>query len=160
MVLANTAFAHGGAYGGSMGFGFVFLNFVGHVLFLLLIFWLIKNFVFAMRGESGSGWGPSSGSWASSKWKARHQDGQNAQGMTQPKVDTATTTARQRLADGEITPEEFGVIQQGLSSQVTQANASNDSALETARMRFAKSEITAEEFEAVKKALLGTSDQV
>lgn len=163
MVFANTAFAHGAGGAGSMGFGFMFLNFIGHVLFLLLIFWVIKNFVFNMRGETVGNWGPP-GNWRSRKeaWKARHQNSQDSSdNQATPKTDAAMTTARQRLADGEIQPYEFELIQQGLGTkQANQADFPNDSAIDTARMRFAKSELTAEEFEAVKKALQGTPDQV
>jgi len=159
MVLANTALAHG-AYGGH-AFGLVFLNFVGNVLFLLMIFWLIKAFVYAVRSDSMRK--GSSSKWKSRKeaWNARYNEEQSTEaGQSSIKHDSAMTTARQRLADGEINPEEFEVIKQGLTSnQGSSTNNANDSAIDTARMRFAKSEITADEYEAVKKALLDTSQQ-
>ena len=61
--------------------------------------------------------------------------------------------ARDRLASGEVTPEQYEAIKRGLSS--TEAPYGRpDGALAKARARFARGEISLEEFEAVKRALL------
>ncbi len=163
MVLAH------GMQGAGMGFGFGFLNLVGNLLFLFLIFWLIKNLVFSWRnGDFGGGsWGPGLGGSGGpggpgsnrkqrkEAWKARQQESANAA----PQADDALAVARQRVAEGEIQPEEFEVIKQGLSNDHVNQDGwsarAHDSALDTARMRFAKGEISLEEFEAVKKTLMG-----
>ena len=66
--------------------------------------------------------------------------------------------ARERLANSELSPEEFVTLKEGLRMSAPHGEATpyrRDSALTTARMRFAQGEISREEFEAVKKALMG-----
>ena len=129
--------------GHGFGFGLGFLNFLGSLLFILLIIWGIKMLV---RGRWPGPWGEGRGrnGW---RW-----DGPHAYGAERP--DEAMTTARERLAKGEFSAEDFETIKKGLGSS-SDAETRHDSAVRLARLRFAKGELTLDEFEAVKKALLG-----
>jgi putative membrane protein len=151
------------------GFGFGFLNFIGTILFFILMFALLRGlfrgwgYANGMRGPWGhrhSGWGRG-GPWRA--WM-------NGFGR-----DEAMETARERLARSEITPEQFDAIKKGLETrQNTEWDERHDSrgewgradwsrgwrgmmgrdeALEIARMRFARGEISAEEFEMIKRSL-------
>jgi uncharacterized membrane protein len=120
-----------------MGFGFGFLNFIGTVLFIILLVWAM----FLVRGGRGAPWRSSAA----------------------PYEDEALRTARERFASGEISAEELERLRQGLRAGETRESGhpmriwfeGRGSALELARMRFAKGEVTLEEFEAIRKGLAG-----
>jgi uncharacterized membrane protein len=131
------AFAHGIGF----GFGLGFLNFLGTVLFFILLVWALKLF---FRGERG--WSPPG---RCRRWE--HGEG-----------DEAMKAARERLARGGITADEFEAIKKGLGSDAPQESPPfeawfrrRDGALNIARLRLARGEITPDEFEAVKRALQG-----
>lgn len=134
------AYAFGMGHG--FGFGLGFLNFIGTLLFILLIIWGVKMFLRTRRSGPWSEWRGNAG-W---RW-----DGPQAHGAGHP--DEAMSTARERLAKGELSAEEFETIKQGLGAS-SDAETRHDSALRLARLRFAKGELTPDEFAAVKKALL------
>lgn len=119
-----------------MGFGFGFLNFIGTILFIILIVWVIKSVV--------------RGGWRSGGWERRSaQD------------DQALNAARERFARSEISAEEYESLRQGLRKDEERGQGRSfggwfdgrDSALELARMRFARGEIDLEEFERIRKGL-------
>lgn len=134
---------HAFGWGHGMGFGFGFLNFIGTLLFIGLVILAVKVALrgpWAGGGGQGAPWRGGRGWWEGTE---RHPD------------DDAVATARGRLAAGEITPEEFGVIERGLGTAGPDGPSRWDDAVRLARLRFAKGEITLEEFEAIRKALLG-----
>ena len=138
------ALAYG--YGAHAGFGFAFLNFFGTVLFFIFMLFVIKMM---FKGMKYSGRGSWSVPWRESS-RAWIDDGPKAHN------DEAIQVARTRLANSEISPEEFDVIKQGLKDSDTSYSKSpyqHDDALKTARLRFAKGELTLEEYETVLKAL-------
>lgn len=122
-------------YGG-WGFGLAFLNFLGLLLFFVLLFWAFRFFVWGRPDWRRSPWRPMRGPLAG---------------------DEALEAARERFAQGEVSREEYGRIKAGLEKEQASDNWKTfwhrDSALEVARLRFAKGEITLEEFEAIKKGL-------
>jgi uncharacterized membrane protein len=131
------AFAHGMGF----GFGLGFLNFLGTVLFFVLLVWALKLF---FRGERG--WTP----------PGRYRRWERGEG------DEAMKAARERLAQGEISANEFEAIKKGLRSDAPQEGPPfeawfkrRDGALDSVRLRLARGEITIDEFEAVKRALQG-----
>ena len=121
------------------GFGFGFFNFLGTLLFIILIVWVIKFFV---RGGRG---GPP---WAGRSYRWRDQGN-----------DDALRTARERFAQGEITREQYDELRGGLERNGDSHGGpgrwfgSGDSAMELARMRFARGELTREEFDTIRKGL-------
>jgi uncharacterized membrane protein len=143
-----------------VGFGFGFLNFIGTILFFVLLFALLRMF---LRGARYSGMGR--GGWGGPWMGGRHGWGRHGWGGMMGGWngrDDALETARERLAKSEITPEQFEAIKKGLETRRQRdedqswrgwMGGSKDDALETARMRFARGEISAEEFEMIKKAL-------
>jgi uncharacterized membrane protein len=164
MVLAG---GFNGMHG--MGFGLGFLNLIGTILFFAFIFMAIKFFVKGRHYTHGHGdWG----SWGPGSWKqgppwmhGREGQGKERQGKegfhlwqnddSRPGSDEAIDVARERLAQSEISPEQFETIKQGLKVDMSDPSAERfDKAVHLARLRFAKGDISAEEFEAVKKTLL------
>jgi uncharacterized membrane protein len=166
---------HAGGFYGMHGFGFGlgFLNLLGTILFFVFIFMLIKFFVKGARyagyrnwqgrgdwgGRSPRDWKNSAGKngdwktkapWMSEKFWAEGREN------SRPDVDDeAMNVARERVAQGEITPEQFETIKQGLKVDMSDSPLGrHDKAVHLARLRFAKGEIGLEEFEAVKKTLL------
>ncbi len=139
------AFAHG--FGPGFGFGLGFLNFIGTLLFFVVLFWFVSNFFRRWRYPGALGWGGRVRSY-------RHRRGGG-------EADGAVATARERFAQGEISAEEFAEIKRGLSADAKEADSPSepawfwgrDRAVDTARLRFAKGELSAEEFAAVKRAL-------
>lgn len=126
-----------------------FFNFLGTILFIILLVWAFKTFV---RGGRYYRRGGRRGPW---NWHEGHRASANEHG-------DALGTARERFARGDITAEQFETIKQGLTADEGHgATASDwlpwnrDEALETARLRFARSEISAEEFATLKKVLQG-----
>jgi uncharacterized membrane protein len=137
---------HAGGFYGMHGAGFGFFNPLGFILFLVVIVLLVRFFVKSGRYGAWQGNGMR-GDWnRSAPWvQARETNEVN---------DEALSVARERLAKGEINPEQFETIKGGLKVDVSNAPLGrHDTALQVARERFAKSEITLEEFEAVKKIL-------
>jgi uncharacterized membrane protein len=129
------------AHGMGLGFGLGFLNFLGTVLFFILLIWALKLF---FRGERG--WSP----------RGRYRHWERGEG------DEAIMAARERLAHGEITADEFEAIKGGLRSNAPQEDHPSeawfrrrDGALGIARLRLARGEITLDEFEALRRALQG-----
>lgn len=148
------------AYGmGHAGFGLGFLNFLGTVLFILAVIWLIR---FAARGWRFSNGGPRS--WRHGPpWTRHSHRGSGGED------DDALRTARERLAKGEIDAEQYETIRQGLETDGAKASSDdpremwrawmdkgrNDPALGIARERFARGEIDRATFESIRDALTG-----
>jgi uncharacterized membrane protein len=161
----------GGFYGmHGFGFGLGFLNLIGTILFFAFIFMLIKFFVKGARYAGHRNW-HGRGEWGKRDWKRddwKSGDWRNrapwmsekfwAEGKegSRPDVDDeAMNVARERVAQGEITPEQFETIKNGLKVDMSDSPLGrHDRAVHLARLRFAKGEVTLEEFEAVKKTLL------
>lgn len=130
------------AYGGHAAFGLGFLNLLGTILFFVFLVFAFKMFFRGMR-YSGAKNGFGSWNWQGPSNGHRHHE------------DEAMKVARERLAQSEISPEEFETLKSGLRASAPQEPGyRRDSALATARMRFAQGELSQEEFDAVKKALL------
>jgi putative membrane protein len=128
------------AYAYGFGCGFGFFHFFGTLLFFVFLFFVIKFF---LRG--GCGWG----------WRRGYHRWSRVEAS-----DEALRTARERLAKGQLSAEEFARVSAGLRADTAPRDTQpfeswfgHDSALSIARMRYAKGEITAEEFEAIKRAL-------
>lgn len=172
MVLA------GGFHGmHGLGFGLGFLNFIGTILFFFFIFMVIKFFIRGSRYAGHRGW-HGRGDWSKSDWKRgdgntggwnrgapwmREEFWQQRKEGFRPggrdwnsdSDDEAMSVARERLAQGEINPEQFETIKGGLKVDMSDSSGGRfDKAVHLARLRFAKGEITSDEFEAVKKTLL------
>ncbi|MEZ4608468.1 MAG: SHOCT domain-containing protein [Deinococcales bacterium] len=144
------AMAHAYGYG---GFGLGFLNFLGTIIFFILIFKLIQMFAYKWRSSSpdGSSWSYGRGCHSHSRHhrydKYRHwRDGTESSTA----VDDALMVARERLAKGELDAATFESTKETLK---VEAGTTFDKAMNIARLRFAKGEISREEFEAVKKTL-------
>jgi uncharacterized membrane protein len=152
-----------------LGFGLGFLNLIGTILFFAFIFMVIKFFIKGGRyaayrnwsGHEGHGrseW--SRGDWGRGGWNRgapwmQGKEGQGKEGFRPEADDEAMSVARERLAQGEINPEQFETIKGGLKVDMSDAPMGrHDKAVHLARLRFAKGEITVEEFAAVKKTLL------
>lgn len=170
MVEAGGFYGMHGMHG--FGFGLGFLNFVGTILFFIFIFMLVKFFVKGARyagyrnwqgrgdwnrGDWGKrGWSPrgnwkNKAPWMNEKFWMDDKEGAHSHSDSD---DEAMNVARERLAQGEITPEQFETVKQGLKVDMSDSPLGrHDRAVHLARLRFAKGEITLEEFEAVKKAL-------
>jgi uncharacterized membrane protein len=134
----------GGFYGMHGAAGFGFFNPLGIILFLVVIVLLIRFFVKSRRYAA---WQGAKGDWnRSAPWVQARE--------VSEVTDKALSVARERLAKGDINPEQFKTIKQGLRVDVSNAPLGrHDTALQVARARFARGEITLEEFEAVKKTL-------
>lgn len=131
----------------SFGFGLGFLNFLGTVLFFIVLVWAIK---FLVRGGYGG--------WHGGRYGRRRGCGRRASYRTQ---DDALQAARERLAQGQLSTEEFERIKRELSDDELQGAPSpleswfreQDEALTVARLRLARGELSLEEFETLKRAL-------
>jgi putative membrane protein len=159
------AFGHGL----HMGFGLGFLNLLGTVLFFMFFLMALKFFFRLRHSGNESDWvGPDWRRKAYQRYRSWAQDseGLDRNGHKRHRVpdeqvwshinDEAMQVARERLANGELSPEAFETIKQGLLGSETSEAARDyrlDSALSICRLRFAKGELSLEEFEAVKKAL-------
>ena len=145
------AYSYGAAH---IGFGLGFLNLLGMVLFFGLVLVSLKMLFRRARYSSG---GQSAGDDCSAGWGSKHKELYNRR-FRGNSADEAMTTARERLANSELSTDEFEVIKEGLKASTYSDPETwqrvNDEAMKTARMRFAKGELTLEEFEAVVKALL------
>lgn len=148
------AFAYGFGHGAGFGFGLGFLNLIGTVLFFIFLVFLVKTIV---RGGWRGGRGPRGGGpeWGGGWWGGppRRWSGSDESRGDGWRADEALRTARERLAGGEISPQEFESLKRGLGSTVD-GTSRHDDAVNLARLRFARGELSSEEFEAVKKALL------
>jgi uncharacterized membrane protein len=137
------------------GFGmFGFFHFIWSLFWLFAFVWVIRFFARGMKHSKG--WSNSRG-WGRKMWQDFGQMGNQ---------DQAMSTARERLAKSEITPEQFETIKKSLETRKAASEheehdwkerignwANNDSALNVARMRLAKGEISSEEFEMIRRAL-------
>jgi uncharacterized membrane protein len=158
---------HAGFYAmHGFGFGLGFLNFIGTILFFIFIFMVIKFFIRNARYAGHRGWhGRGDGgkdNWNRGDWgrKAPWMSEKFWEGKEGPRRgygevdDEAMNVARERVAQGEVTPEQFETIKGGLKVDMSDSPLGrHDRAVHLARLRFAKGEISLEEFEAVKKAL-------
>jgi uncharacterized membrane protein len=143
------------------GFGLGFLNLIGTVLFFAFIVMAIKFFV---KGGRYAGYRNHNGPWHRGAPWMHGSEGLGKDGATKDgfrrwqgevSEDEAMSVARERLASGQINPEQFEAVKQGLKVDMSDSPLGrHDKAVHLARLRFAKGEITAEEFEAVKKTLL------
>jgi uncharacterized membrane protein len=137
------------------GFGmFGFFHFLWSLFWLFAFIWVIRFFARGMKYSRG--WGNGRG-WGRKMWREFGQMGSQ---------DEAMTTARERLAKSEITPEQFETIKQSLETKKASPDhddhdwkerwgnwSNNDSALNVARLRLAKGEISSEEYEMIRRAL-------
>ncbi len=148
--------AHAFGYGHMFGFGLGFLNFIGTLLFFGFMLMAIRMVFFGSRFAGGRSCG---GHWRQKMMeRSRHwsEDRGPAAHFGSPASDDAMQVARDRLANSELSPEEFETIKQGLKDSQPETGdhfRRHDSALNTARLRFAKGELSREEFDAVRKAL-------
>jgi uncharacterized membrane protein len=169
MVEAGGFYGMHGMHG--FGFGLGFLNFIGTILFFIALFALIRFLIKGARYAGYRNW-QGRGDWNRNEWKSggwkNPGDWKNKapwmsekfwsddKGGSHPDLDDeAMRVARERVAQGEITPEQFETVKQGLKVDMSDSPLGrHDKAVHLARLRFAKGEISLEEFEAVKKALL------
>lgn len=148
------AFGHGAGF----GFGLGFLNLIGTVLFILLVVYAVNAL---MRGGwrarwSDSGWRPGPWGGPGPRWSERGERfGGRGEGLGPFGADEAARIARERLASGEITAEEYEALKRGLGSQDEAGWHRHDPALRIARARFARGEMGLEEFQALVRALQG-----
>lgn len=157
------ALAYGFGHAAGFGFGLGFLNLLGTVLFFLLIVFLIRTLMWGGRHRphargphdgDGSGDGSGGAPWKHGPWREWMRDDTAPAPATHEEADEAMEVARQRLAEGEIEPEAFATIREGLErSRGAPRNAATDAALRTVRLRFARGEIDRERFDAVRDAL-------
>jgi putative membrane protein len=162
MVEAGGFYGMHGMHG--FGFGLGFLNFIGTILFFVALFALIRFFIKGARYAGYRNW-QGRGDWGRNDWKPGGWKNKapwmsekfwaDDKGGSRPDVDDeAMSVARERVAQGEITPEQFETIKQGLKVDMSDSPLGrHDKAVHLARLRFAKGEISLEEFEAVKKVL-------
>ncbi len=155
------AIAYGFGHGMGMGFGLGFLNFLGFVLFVMMV-----GFAIRWLARGGRRWGGCrSGAWQTLGPRGpRHGPrGSNTS------ADRALATARERLARGEIDAAAFEALKQALSDEDREApttpygawqgpwhgpsHGQREDPLTTARMRLAQGELTVEEFETIRAAL-------
>lgn len=170
MVFAS-GFQHAGM---AFGFGLGFLNFLGTVLFIIAVVWVIRRLVMGGRhwnrddGSPGArGWGRGwDGGWPGRRpWGDRSASNGGAPwgGASQASHEAAATaddaiaTARERLAGGEIDVETFQPIEKALTEDDAAGGVERwrtaDRARATLRMRLARGEITPAEFATVRAAL-------
>lgn len=140
------AYAYGFGHGMGMGFGLGFLNFLGTVLFIIAVIWVIKLAVRGFRGSAfggpgqAHGWhrgyGGCHGGWSGdyrgrgghgrrSRRGRRHGGGSRGgySGRShgggyggRPQRDEAMAVARERLARSQITTEEYERLRQALNA--------------------------------------------
>lgn len=140
---------HAFGYGPGFGFGLGFLNFLGMVLFVILLVGVLR---WVARGKRP--WGARA--WGGPPWSGWEHGGPG--GRPGPR-DEAVEVARERLAQGEITAEEFAGLRAGLEGSRPREEGpaawfgARDPALRTARLRFARGEIDRETFDAVIETL-------
>jgi uncharacterized membrane protein len=118
-----------------------FFKFLWFVFLIAAAIWLFRWLKHSRRmaWHGGSNWNGKN--WQQAKEKFRNSWKTMAE-------DDALSTARVRLAKGELTPEQF----QDLKTHLEIASEA-DPALKIARQRLAKGEIGAEEFNMIKNAL-------
>ncbi|MEJ2665762.1 MAG: SHOCT domain-containing protein [Deinococcales bacterium] len=142
------ALAYG--WGAGCGFGLGFLNFIGTILFILVLVWVLR---FLFRG--GFGWRGPRGGWYRGDYgyRGRH----HRRGWFR---DDALDEARSRLARGEIDAQEFERLRSSLGGDeggdetpFERWLGARGDALEVLRRRLARGEIDVEEFERLRAAL-------
>ncbi len=143
------ALAYG--WGPGLGFGLGFLNFIGTILFILVVVWVLR---FLFRGGFGYR-GPRCGGWHRGDYgyRGRHR----RRGWF---GDDALDEARARLARGEIDAQEFERLRGALGGEEASDETpferwlgARGDAMEVLRRRLAKGEIGVEEFERLRAAL-------
>ncbi len=145
------AYAYG--WGAGCGFGLGFLNFIGTILFIIALFWVLRFF---MRGGFGGNgrWGGWRGSYRGRHaWRHRHH----------LFSDDALEEARGRLARGEIDAQEYERLRSALEGDDPGGTvgdtpfdrwvSARTDAMELLRQRLARGEIDVEEFERLRAAL-------
>lgn len=156
---------------GGFPFGLMFLNFVGMILFFILIVMAVK---FVVRGARGRGNHGNGGFCGAQTRKHGHHGKPSAHGWghqgegRHDRRDEALDLARERLARGEINAGEY----QQLRTDLAAGNATGgggkphgghhghhggrgrrDRALGVARLRFASGEISVDDFQSIRAAL-------
>lgn len=138
------AFAYG--WGPGFGFGLGFLNFLGTILFFVVVVWVIR---FLLRGGFG---GPACGA---RRWR-RH-----ARRAWRHGFDDALDEARARLARGEVDAREYERLRDLLEGGGAEEGpferwlAGRKDAVEVLRLRLARGEISVDEYESLLRALGG-----
>lgn len=157
------------AYGfgpAGMGFGLGFLNFLGTILFILALVWVIRRIAAGGRRAGGSrrsgpcGWlGSGFGHAPGSSESGTLGRGGHPWAAHTPE-DTALSALRERLARGDIDVAAFKPIEQALAPDASIPAArevtpwyGGDTALATLRMRLAQGEITVEQFNVTRTVL-------
>lgn len=141
------ALAYG--WGPGLGFGLGFLNFLGTVLFIVLLVWVVRFFL------RGAGWRTARCGWPRAYRGRRYRrHGRHFFG------DDALEEARTRLARGEIDAQEYERLRAALESEDADDDApferwfsSRTDAVELLRQRLARGEIGVEEYERLRAAL-------
>src|SRR5690606_21849442 len=139
------------SHGMGMGFGLGFLNFIGTILFIVAVFWVIKLIARGFRGcgyagpggdddtggSGGYGWGrhawrgPGShgyeyrygGRGSHGRHGARHGGHGSSHGGPRQR-DEALEVARERLARGQINTEEYERLRGGLANGAASGGSS------------------------------------
>ncbi len=140
-------------YGHGLGFGLGFLNFIGTILFFVVLVWVVRFVLSGGRRSLAPGcsrWGRGGG------YRARPRS-----------HDDAIDALRSRLARGDIDRDAFDRLRSALGGEPSGADDDSgpgahpfarwlhtgDQPIDIARGRLARGEITVEEFEALKRAL-------
>jgi len=143
------AFAYG--WGAGYGFGLGFLNFIGTILFFILVVWVIR---FVLRGGIGYR-GGRCGGWHR-YYRGRHYRRHRYAGFGNDPLEEA----RARLARGEIDAQEYERLRGALEGEAPDEEApferwlgGRPDAMETLRLRLARGEIGVDEYERLRAAL-------
>jgi uncharacterized membrane protein len=126
-----------------VGFGLGFLNFLGSVLFLVVMFGILRRVVFGMFAGGHGGHGgrgvwhlkqamkQQKKCWQAMKaarrggWQGGHS-GHGEQGQPDGNSDSAVAILRSRLARGEISPEEFEAARRALGGNTSNVGGSSE----------------------------------
>jgi len=124
------AYAYGFGHGMGMGFGLGFLNFIGTILFIFIVIWVIKMVVRGFRGcafEGPGGDEDRASGWAGRGWRGpgghgyrydyrggRGRHSRHGSHEGRQRRDEALEVARERLARGQINAEEYERLRKGL----------------------------------------------
>ncbi len=145
------AFAYG--WGAGCGFGLGFLNFIGTILFFILVVWVIR---LVLRGGFGYRGGRCGWRRSYRRHYRRHRGPWSA--------NDAVEEARARLARGEIDTQEYERVRDALEGEEPGEEYHGEApfehwlggrpdAMETLRLRLARGEIDVDEYERLRSAL-------